>query len=52
MFEGVDWALILSLAVKLPLELSKVKTPQKFPAKIGTLVLTQNYTNNVFCIIL
>jgi len=26
MFASVDWALILSLAVKLPLELSKVKT--------------------------
>ena len=52
MFEGVDWALILSLAVKLPLELSKVKTPQRFPARFGTLVLTQNYTNKVFSMIL
>ena len=37
MFSGVDWALILSLAVKLPLELSKVKTPQRFTARFGTL---------------
>ena len=52
MFEGVDWALILSLAVKLPLELSKVKTPQRFPPRFGILVLTQNYTNKVFSMIL
>ena len=45
MFEGADWALTLSLAVKLPLELSKVKTPQRFPARFGTLVLTQIYSN-------
>ncbi len=52
MFDGADWALILSLAVKLPLELSKVKTPQRFTARFGTLVLTQNYTTKVFCMIL
>ena len=52
MFAGVDWALILSLAVKLPLELSKVKTLQRFPARFGTLVLTQIYTNKVFNMIL
>jgi len=45
MFSGVVLVLILSLAVKLPLEISKVKTPQRFPARFGTLVLMQNYTN-------
>ena len=37
MFAGLDWVLILLLAAKLPLELSKVKTPQRFHARFGTL---------------
>ena len=52
MFASVDWALILSLAVKLPLEISKVKTAKRFSARFGTLVLTQNYTSKVFSMIL
>ena len=52
MFASVDCALISLLAVKLPLKLSKVKKPQRFPARFGALVLTQNYTSNVFSMIL
>ena len=52
MFEGADWALILSLVVKLTLEFSKLKTPQRFTARFGTLVLTQIYTNKVFSMIM